>query len=161
IGRLSASTRSRLRNELVGFLGQHTETALSPDLRMRDAVALPLVLRGVPRRERRIRVDELLEATALADRANALPGELSGGERQRLALCVALAHRPALLLADEPTGELDHKSAAAGGVLIAELARRKPPSVMIASHDAGTAAIADRTIRIRDGRVVEDRRDGE
>src|SRR4029077_5987669 len=111
IGRLSASTRSRLRNELVGFLGQHTETALSPDLRMRDAVALPLVLRGLPRRERRIRVDELLEATALADRANALPGELSGGERQRFALCAALAHRPALLLADEPTGGADQGSA--------------------------------------------------
>jgi ABC-type lipoprotein export system ATPase subunit len=94
-----------------GFLGQDTETALSPDLRVGDAITLPLVLRGVPRRERRMRVDELLEATALAGRADALPGELSGGERQRFAMCAGLAHRPALLLADEPTGELDETSA--------------------------------------------------
>ena len=73
IGRMPARSRSRLRHELMGFLGQHTETALSPDLRMRDAVGLPLALRGVPRRERQTRVDELLEATALADRADALP----------------------------------------------------------------------------------------
>ena len=110
IGRLSARSRSRVRHELMGFLGQHTETALGPDLRMRDAVALPLALRGVPRPERRRRVDELFQITGLADRADARPGELSGGERQRFALCAALAHRPALLLADEPTGELDEAS---------------------------------------------------
>ena len=161
IGRLSAGTRSRLRNELIGFLGQHTETALSPDLRMRDAVALPLVLRGVPRRERRIRVDELLEATALADRADALPGELSGGERQRFALCAALAHRPALLLADEPTGELDEASADGTRALIIELARTHGTSVILVTHDPATSEVADRTLRIRDGRIVGDRRGAE
>jgi ABC-type lipoprotein export system ATPase subunit len=161
IGRLSAGSRSRLRNELIGFLGQHTETALSPDLRMRDAVALPLVLRGVPRRERRIRVDELLEATALADRADALPGELSGGERQRFALCAALAHRPALLLADEPTGELDEASADGTRALIIELARTNGTSVILVTHDPATSEVADRTLRIRDGRIVGDRRGAE
>ena len=99
IGRMPARSRSRLRHELMGFLGQHTEEALSPDVRMRDAVALPLALRGVPGRERRRRVDELIEAAALTDRADARPAELSGGERQRFALCAALAHSPALLLA--------------------------------------------------------------
>jgi ABC-type lipoprotein export system ATPase subunit len=161
IGRLPAGSRSRLRNELMGFLGQHTETALSPDLRMRDAVALPLVLRGVPRRERRMRVDELLEATALADRADALPGELSGGERQRFALCAALAHRPALLLADEPTGELDEASADGTRALITELARTNGTSVILVTHDPATAGVADRTLRIRDGRIVGDRRGGQ
>ena len=161
IGRMSAGSRSRLRHELMGFLGQHTETALSPDLRMRDAVALPLVLRGVPRRERRMRVDELLEATALAGRADALPGELSGGERQRFALCAALAHRPALLLADEPTGELDDASADATRALIVELARTNGTSVILVTHDPATAEIADRTLRIRDGRIVGDRRGGQ
>ena len=161
IGRLSAGSRSRLRNELMGFLGQHTETALSPDLRMRDAVALPLVLRGVPRRERRKRVDELLEATALAGRAGALPGELSGGERQRFALCAALAHRPALLLADEPTGELDEASADGTRALIIELARTNGTSVILVTHDPATAEVADRTLRIRDGRIVGDRRGAE
>ena len=157
IGRMSAGSRSRLRHELMGFLGQHTETALSPDLRVRDAVALPLALRGVPRRERRMRVDELLEATALAGRADALPGELSGGERQRFALCAALAHRPALLLADEPTGELDDASADATRALIVELARTDGASVILVTHDPATAEIADRTLRIRDGRIVGDR----
>jgi ABC-type lipoprotein export system ATPase subunit len=160
IGRMSARARSRFRHELVGFLGQHAETALSPDLRMRDAVGLPLALRGVPGRERRARVGELLEAAALADRADAFPAELSGGERQRFALCAALAHRPGLLLADEPTGELDAASAAATRTLIAEFARDNGTSVILVTHDPAAAEIADRTLRIRDGRVVADRRGG-
>ncbi len=161
IGRMPARSRSRLRHEMVGFLGQHTETALSPDLPMRDAVGLPLALRGTPRRERRARVDELLEAAALADRADAVPRELSGGERQRFALCAALAHRPALLLADEPTGELDDASADAVRTLIIELARGNGMSVILVTHDPATAEVADRTLRIRDGRIVGDRRGGE
>lgn len=161
ISRMSAGFRSRLRHELMGFLGQNTETVLSPDLRVRDAVMLPLVLRGVPRREGRTRVDELLEATALAERADALPGELSGGERQRFALCAALAHRPALLLADEPTGELDEASADGTRALIIELARTNGTSVILVTHDPATAEVADRTLRIRDGRIVSDRRGAE
>jgi ABC-type lipoprotein export system ATPase subunit len=161
IGRMPKRARSRLRHQLVGFLGQYTETALSPDLRMRDAVALPLALRGVPRRERRARVDELLRAAALADRADAFAGELSGGERQRFALCAALAHRPALLLADEPTGELDDASADAIRALIVELTRTNGTSVILVTHDPATAEVADRTLRIRDGRIVGDRRGGE
>jgi len=158
IGRMPARSRWRLRHELMGFLGQRTDTALSPDLRMRDAVALPLALRGTPRRERRRRVDELFEATALTDRADALPRELSGGERQRFALCVALAHSPALLFADEPTGELDDASAGTIRALIVELARTSGTSVIVVTHDPGTAEMADRTLRIRDGRIIGDRR---
>jgi ABC-type lipoprotein export system ATPase subunit len=161
ISRMPARSRSRLRHEQIGFLGQYTETSLSPDQRMRDAVALPLALRGMPRRERRARVDELLQATALTDRANALAGELSGGERQRFTLCAALAHRPALLLADEPTGELDDASADAIRSLIVELTRTSGTSVIIVTHDPVTAEVADRTLRIRDGRIVGDRRGGE
>ena len=161
IGRMPVRSRSRLRHELLGFLGQHTETALSPDLPMRDAVGLPLALRGMPRRERHRRADELFEAAALADRADALPRELSGGERQRFALCAALAHRPALLLADEPTGELDDASAGAVRALIVELARANGTSIILVTHDPATAEVADRTLRIRDGRIVGDRRGGE
>jgi ABC-type lipoprotein export system ATPase subunit len=161
IGRMPERSRSRLRHEWMGFLGQHTDTALSPDLRMRDAVALTLALRGVPRRERRRRVDELFEVTALVERADARPAELSGGERQRFALCAALAHRPALLLADEPTGELDDASADAIRALIIELARTSGTSVILATHDPVTAGVADRTLRIRDGRIVSDQRGGE
>ena len=161
IGRMPERSRSRLRHELVGFLGQHAETALSPDLRMRDAVGLPLLLRGAPRRERRARVEELLKAAGLADRADARPGELSGGERQRFALCAALAHRPALLLADEPTGELDDASADLTRALIVDLARTGGTSVILVTHDAATAAVADRALLIRDGRIAGDRRDGQ
>ena len=161
IGRMPAGSRSRVRRELVGFLGQHAESALSPDLRIRDAVGLPLTLRGVPSRERRARVGELLEAVALADRAGALTGELSGGERQRLALCAALAHRPALLLADEPTGELDDASAEVTRALIVGLTRTSGTSVILVTHDQATAEVADRTLEIRDGRIAGDRRGGE
>jgi ABC-type lipoprotein export system ATPase subunit len=161
IGRMPARTRSRLRHELMGFLGQHSGAALSPDLRMRAAVALPLRLRGMPRRESLRRVAELFEITALAGRADALPAELSGGERQRFALCAAVAHRPALLLADEPTGELDDASADAIRALIVELARASGTSVILVTHDLATAGVADRTLRIRDGRITGDRLNGE
>ena len=160
IGRMPARSRSRLRHELVGFLGQHTATALSPDLRIGDAVGLPIALRGGPGRERRHRVDELLGAAGLADRADAFGAELSGGERQRAALCAALAHRPALLLADEPTGELDDASAEAVRALIVQLARTNGTSVILVTHDLATAEAADRIVRIRDGRIVGERTDG-
>jgi ABC-type lipoprotein export system ATPase subunit len=156
IGRMPARSRSRFRHELVGFLGQHSETSLSPDLRLRDAVGLPIALRGRPRQERRDRVDELLSAAGLADRADAFPADLSGGERQRAALCAALVHRPALLLADEPTGELDDASAEAVRTLIVQLARTDGTSVILVTHDPATAEAADRTVRIRDGRIISD-----
>jgi ABC-type lipoprotein export system ATPase subunit len=90
-----------------------------------------------------------------------LPSELSGGERQRVALCAAIAHRPALLLADEPTGELDGSNAATVRALIAELARIHGASVVLVSHDAAAAELTDRAVRIRDGRLVEDLRAAE
>ena len=161
IGREPGRRRASLRHERIGFLGQHADSALPPDLTARRAVELPLALRGRAPEIRRERVSELLHAAGLADRAEALPAELSGGERQRVALCAALAHRPSLLLADEPTGELDDESAEAVRRLIADLARRHGTSVVLVSHDAATAEIADRSVRIRDGRVVEDRRNGE
>ncbi|HEV3055373.1 MAG TPA: ATP-binding cassette domain-containing protein, partial [Solirubrobacteraceae bacterium] len=152
IGRLADRARARMRNELIGFLGQRAEAALSPSLRVRDAVALPLALRGM---SAAAHVDELLEHVGLRDRADALPGQLSGGERQRVALCAALAHEPSLLLADEPTAELDATSAHAVHELIGRLARAAGITAIVVSHDPATAAIADRTVAIRDGRVAE------
>src|SRR5262249_56453076 len=93
--------------------------------------------------------------------AAALPGELSGGGRQGFALWAALAPRPALLPAEEPTGELDDASAAAIRGMIVELARTNGTSVILVTHDPATAELADRTLRIRDGRIVGDRRGGE
>jgi ABC-type lipoprotein export system ATPase subunit len=158
IGRLAARDRARIRHTRLGLLGQDTEAALPPDLPAREAIALPLGLRGVASAERRARAAELLAAAELRERADALPAGLSGGERQRVALCAAVAHRPQILLADEPTGELDEATAQAVRRLIAELARREGAAVIVVSHDPATAAVADRTLRIRDGRVAEDRR---
>jgi ABC-type lipoprotein export system ATPase subunit len=160
IGRISARSRAKFRHATVGFLDQRAESALPPDLSVGQAVALPLLLRGVGRPARRARVGELLEAVALGDRADARPDQLSGGERQRVALCAALAHRPRLLLADEPTGELDDSAAETVRRLMAELARSEGATFVVVSHDALAAARAQRTVRIRDGRIVEDRRDG-
>jgi ABC-type lipoprotein export system ATPase subunit len=155
IGRLRPRLRAQLRHQLFGFLGQSAEAALSPDLRVQDCVALPLSLRGVERRDRRARVAELLERVGLAGRGRAPPAELSGGERQRVAFCVAIAHRPRLLLADEPTGELDADSARAVRELIADVTRGTGATTILVSHDAASATEADRTLVIRDGRVAE------
>ncbi len=156
IGRASARTRARIRHASMGLLGQHSGSALSPDLALRDCVGLPLAVRGARRGERRRRAAELLEAAGLLDRAGALPHALSGGERQRAALCLAIAHRPALLLADEPTGELDAANGQAMLGLIGELARAEGTTVIVASHDPAAASAADRSVRMRDGRIVEE-----
>jgi peptide/nickel transport system ATP-binding protein len=161
LGRMGARTRARFRHRHLGFLGQHAEAALAADLRAEEAVGLPLALRGAPRRARRARVAALLDAAGLGGRGSAYPDELSGGERQRIALCAALAHRPALLLADEPTGELDEASTEAVRSLIADLGRQQRTSVIIVSHDASTARVADRAIGLRDGRVDEEWQSGE
>jgi ABC-type lipoprotein export system ATPase subunit len=156
IGRLPSRRRARLRHERLGFLAQRSDAALPPDLSVGAAVAMPLALRGAPTRARRARVAELLDAAGVRDLADARPDELSGGERQRVAACIALAHRPSLLLADEPTGELDEAAAASVRSLIAELVRRGNASAIVVSHDAAMGAVADRTIQIRDGRVVDE-----
>jgi ABC-type lipoprotein export system ATPase subunit len=156
IGRAPARTRGRIRHRWLGLLGQHASAALSPDLAVSECVALPLALRGAGRGERRRRAQELLEAAGLGDRGAALPGALSGGERQRAALCTAIAHRPALLLADEPTGELDAVNAEAMLGLIAQLARADGTTVIVVSHDPAAASAADRSVWMRDGRIVEE-----
>ncbi len=160
-GRISARGRARLRHQWIGFLDQHAESTLSPALTAAQSVALPLALRGTSRAESRIRVAELLHATGLSGRADARTTELSGGERQRVALCAALAHRPGLLLADEPTAELDEGTARATAAAIAALAEAEQTTVLVVSHDPALADAAQRTLRIRDGRIVEERGDSD
>ena len=157
VSRMGARERAVLRHRHLGFLGQSSREMLTPGLTAEESVALPLALRGVGRRRRATRAAELLEAVGLRARARARPLELSGGERQRVALCVALAHAPTLLLADEPTGELDRTSAVAVHKLIVSLVRSADAGAIIASHDPLTAAHAERTIGLRDGRIVEER----
>jgi ABC-type lipoprotein export system ATPase subunit len=154
--RLSRRALARYRSKLLGYADQHYWRALAAELDARELVSLQLALVGVPRRERFARADELLERVGLLDRREAHPRELSGGEQQRIAVCAALAHRPRLFLADEPTGELDAASARIVYELIGELARTAGATTVLVSHDPESASIADRIVRVRDGRVSEE-----
>jgi ABC-type lipoprotein export system ATPase subunit len=156
LARLSRRGRSAYRAELLGYADQHYWRALAAELDLRELVGLQLGLAGVPRQERLGRAGELLERVGLLDRAHAHPRELSGGEQQRVAVCAALAHRPRLLLADEPTGELDAGNARLVYEAIAELARDAGTTTILVSHDPESAAVADRIVRVRDGRVSEE-----
>ena len=162
IGRQGERARAAFRYRHLGLLGQSSEGMLSPDVPVCGAVELPLMLRGqLGRRGRAARATELLETVGLRDRSRALPHELSGGERQRVALCAAVAHRPALLLADEPTGELDQLNAEMILQLIGRLATTDSMTVIIATHDQATARCAARTVTISGGRLAEETKDGE
>jgi len=135
---------------------QHYTRSLAPELSAGELVALQLGLAGERSELREARAAELLARVGLEGKADARPTELSGGEQQRVAVCAALAHRPRLLLADEPTGELDADNAAVVYGLIGELAREHGCTTVVVSHDPTSAQIADRTISIRDGRVSEE-----
>ena len=155
-GRRAAEFRARN----LGLVDQHYDRALPPDLPCGEVIALQQALRGVDRATRRARADELLDAVGLGDAAGALPSELSGGQQQRVALCAALAHRPRLLLADEPSGELDAVNAAEVYRLIRELVRETGGTAVVVSHDPGSEQIADRVVRIRDGRLSQESVEG-
>jgi peptide/nickel transport system ATP-binding protein len=157
IARLSSSALARHRAAGLGYVDQHYTRALAPELSARELVALRLRMQGEPRHSREGRADALLAAVGLSDKADAHPYELSGGEQQRVAVCAALAHRPRLLLADEPTGELDGAAARRLYEVIAELLQGERCTALIVSHDPASTHIADRTIGIRDGRVAEER----
>ena len=156
LGKLPARGLARYRSSLLGYADQHYSRALAPELTARDLVAVQLGLRGTPRAERLRRADELLERVGLADKRARRPGQLSGGEQQRVALCAALAHPPAVFLADEPTGELDAATADQVYDVLSELVREHGCTTVIVSHDPESARIADRIVRIRDGRVSEE-----
>jgi ABC-type lipoprotein export system ATPase subunit len=153
-GRDAARLSGRARSRLLGYVDQHYERALAPELTVRELVALPLELRGARPRDAAAKADALLERVGLAEKRKARPGELSGGEQQRVALCAGVAHEPQLLLADEPTGELDSASAARVYELIGQLARERGCSALIVSHDQASTEIADRVVHIRDGRLA-------
>lgn len=156
-----AAQLARHRAVTVGYADQHYWRALPGELTAESIVALPLGLRGVERLERIARARGLLERVGLLDRAGARPAELSGGEQQRLALCAALVHGPALLIADEPTGELDADTARDAYVLLAELVRSEGAAAVVVSHDPASTRIADRVVHVRDGRVSEEVRGSE
>jgi ABC-type lipoprotein export system ATPase subunit len=148
------------RSRTLGYADQHYTRALAPELTARELVGLRLGLLGETPAARLRAADRLLERVGLADKRDARPGQLSGGQQQRIAICAALAHRPRLFIADEPTGELDAANATQIYALIGELARESGATTVLVSHDPESAAVADRTIQIRDGRVSGESRDG-
>ena len=152
MGRLSGTRRGAARRELIGVVGQHAERALPPALTIAEAIALPLRLRGESRARATARVGELLQRVDLVGAGSAQADDLSGGERQRAAVCAAIAHRPPVVLVDEPTGELDADSADAVLKLLRDLAA-DGATVVLATHDPVGASTAHRLVRIRDGRV--------
>lgn len=153
VERLSGSALAAIRNEKLGFIFQSYN--LLPKASIVRNVELPLLYAGVGRKERRSRAMELLEKVGIPDKANAFPAALSGGQRQRVAVARALANRPALLLADEPTGALDSKSGAEVLALFQDL-HAQGNTIVLVTHDPGIAALAQRRVELRDGLIVSD-----
>jgi len=144
--------RSRIRNQKIGFIFQAFN--LIPDLNVLDNVEVPLRYRGLPGAERRKRAGDALARVGLAARARHYPAELSGGQQQRVAIARALAGQPKLLLADEPTGNLDSQMARSVMDLLEELHREGATIVMV-THDPQLAARAQRNVHVIDGQVVD------
>ena len=140
------------RRDTVGFVFQLHN--LLPALSSSSNVEVPMIAAGVPHRERRRRARELLADVGLADRGDHLPNKLSGGERQRVAIARALAHRPPLLLADEPTGALDSEASARVLDLIARLRNEHGMTVLTVSYDPALGDWADRVVQMLDGRIL-------
>ena len=152
VGALSDAERSRLRLREIGFVFQRF--FLLPMLTASENVDLPQAEAGIGRLERRRRTAELLDWVGLSHRAAHRPAELSGGEMQRVAIARALANRPRLLLADEPTGELDETTGEQIGSLLDRI-HEQGAALVVVTHDAAVAARARRRLRMRDGRIVE------
>ena len=150
---LSLSQRTRIRNREIGFIFQAFN--LIGDLNVYENVELPLTYRGMPSAERQQRVQEALERVGMSHRMKHYPSQLSGGQQQRVAVARALAGKPSILLADEPTGNLDSKNGEAVMELLREL-HREGATICMVTHDPRYAEFADRTVHLFDGQIVEE-----
>ncbi len=151
---LSESQLVALRGRKIGFVFQTFN--LMQTLSAQQNVELPMIFQGTKKKDRAQRAVELLTKVGLADRVHHRPNELSGGERQRVAIARALANDPEILFADEPTGNLDSESGGTILELLKRLSEEEGKTLIIVTHDPDAAAIAERIIRLRDGRVVEE-----
>lgn len=145
---------SELRSAKVGFIFQLHN--LIPNLNALDNVEIPLIGTGMKEKEMKQRAKYLLEAVGLGDRMKQKPNKLSGGQRQRIAIARALVNNPSIILADEPTGSLDTKTGARILDLLRNIQENNNVTLIIVTHDPEVAAMANRTIKIRDGRIIED-----
>jgi putative ABC transport system ATP-binding protein len=155
VSRLSPSERARIRNREIGFVFQAFN--LIGDATVAENVELPLTYRGMPAQERKERVAQALEKVGMSHRMRHYPSQLSGGQQQRVAVARAIAGKPSILLADEPTGNLDSVNGEAVMQLLAEL-HREGATICMVTHDPRYAEHAARTIHLFDGRVVRDER---
>jgi putative ABC transport system ATP-binding protein len=153
VARLSLDERSRIRNREIGFVFQAFN--LIGDLTVFENVELPLTYRSMAMSERRKRVQEVLDRVGMAHRKNHYPAQLSGGQQQRVAVARALGGQPSILLADEPTGNLDSKNSEAVMNLLKEL-HGEGATICMVTHDSRYAGMADRTIHLVDGRIIEE-----
>ncbi|HTV59727.1 MAG TPA: ABC transporter ATP-binding protein [Verrucomicrobiae bacterium] len=153
VANLSLSERTRIRNREIGFIFQAFN--LIGDLTVYENVELPLTYRSMPSSERKSRVQEVLERVGMAHRMKHYPSQLSGGQQQRVAVARALVGKPSILLADEPTGNLDSKNSEAVVELLQQL-HGDGATICMVTHDPRYASIADRTIHLFDGRIVEE-----
>jgi ABC-type lipoprotein export system ATPase subunit len=150
---LTPKERTIYRRRIVGFVWQQTSRNLLPYLTARENVELPLILDGMGGHDRHVYSDELLDAIGMRDHAKRRPEQLSGGEQQRIAVAIALANRPKVLLADEPTGELDSETAAEVFATFRAVNRALGVTIVVLTHDPLVSEQVDRTIAIRDGRM--------
>ncbi|MBX3234194.1 MAG: ABC transporter ATP-binding protein [Labilithrix sp.] len=157
IGERSSDARAILRNRLIGFIFQGFN--LLPRTTALENVELPLVYRGVSVKERRRRALESLDAVGLAERVHHTPNQLSGGQQQRVAIARALVTSPPMLLADEPTGNLDTRTSLEVLALLQKLNRDRGITIVLVTHEHDIAACASRVVTFRDGRIVSDVRD--
>lgn len=156
IHELSRRALSMFQREHLGFVFQFGN--LLSYLTVHENIEFPLALNGVPRRERDLRVSVLLEKVGLGDSARALPGELSGGEVQRISFARAVAHRPQILLADEPTASLDSQTAHDLVRLMLDMVRDQAASLIVTTHDPVVIELTDSIMHLRDGKVIEEPR---
>jgi len=154
ISRLHESDLAQIRGKKIGFIFQTFN--LMPGLTALENVMLPMTFQGIPRHEREMRAEKLLNLVGLSDRINHKPTELSGGQQQRVAIARSLANDPEVILADEPTGNLDTKTGREVMEMLSNLHREEKKVIIMVTHDQDISQYAERILHLRDGRIVSD-----